>query len=391
MPPCGNARLAWGMPRKGLKARKRKDGRWEVRPYLREPDGRYRRVSVFGKTAEEALRKARELVAQHEKGLLPTRDATTLAAFAEKWLARKRATLAPKTFINYQREMGYLLTYLGHMRLQAIKPADVREALDRMAASGLGPRAIRKALTHLRALFKEALALEIVHRDPTASIRLQAPTRRTAGRTLEPHEVAALLKALDAWPTWEVGTALRLCLAVGLRPGEALGLKWGDVDFEAGTLAVRRAWTNLKGRGVLTAPKTPSSLRTIPVPPKTLERLRARWGALVEAGVDPLDLREAWVFPSAKDPSQPLNPHSLAHALRKIVARLGLPPIRPHDLRHTYASLLLAEGAPPEVVAGRLGHARPSITLDIYRHLLAREKEAWTFDPEDLVAPNPQA
>lgn len=390
--PPWNGRVEEVMPKKGLKARKRKDGRWEVRPYLREPDGRYRRVSVFGKTAEEALRKARELVAQHEKGLLPAKSAATLAAFAEGWLARKRATLAPKTFVNYQREVGYLLAHLGEKRLQAIRPADIREALDRMAAQGLGPRAIRKALTHLRAIFREALALEVVHRDPTASIRLEAPTRRTAGRTLEPHEVAALLQALDAWPTWEVGTALRLCLAVGLRPGEALGLKWGDLDFRAGTLAVRRAWTSLGGKGLLTAPKTPSSLRTIPVPPKTLEHLRARWEALVETGMDPLDLREAWVFPSAKDPSQPLNPHSLAHALRKIVARVGLPPIRPHDLRHTFASMLLAEGAPPEVVAARLGHARPSITLDIYRHLLAREREAWTFDPEDLVAgPRPQA
>lgn len=159
---------------------------------------------------------------------------------------------------------------------------------------------------------------------------------------------------------------------MGLRPGEALGLKWGDVDFRVGTLAVRRAWTRLE----LTGPKTPSSIRTIPVPPKTLGRLRARWESLVGNGVDPLDLRETWLFPSTKDPSQPLNPHSLAHALRKIVVRVDLPPIRPHDLRHTFASMLLAEGAPPEVVASRLGHARPSITLDIYRHLLAREKEA---------------
>jgi len=68
-----------------------------------------------------------------------------------------------------------------------------------------------------------------------------------------------------------------------------------------------------------------------------------------------------------------------------MVKRLGLPPIRVHDLRHTYGSLLLARGAPLELVSERLGHANPSITLNIYRHLLGHERVAWVVDPEDLV------
>ena len=374
------------MPRKGLRARKRKDGRWEVRPYLRHEDGTLRRVSVFGKTAEEALRKARELVAQHEKGLLPRKDPRTFAAFAQEWLARKEEVLAAKTLDNYRREVGYLLPYLGPLKLQAIKPLDIRRAFDRLAAQGLGLRARQKALTHLRAIFKEALALELVHRDPTAAIRLEAPTRGKAGRALEPEQAEALLKAFDSWPTWEVGMALRLCLAMGLRAGEALGLKWGDIDLGAGTLTIRRAWTALGGKGILTAPKTPSALRTLPVPQATLSRLKARWEEFLAAGVRPRDLREAWLFPSPKDPSKPLNPYSLAHALRKMTARLGIPPVRVHDLRHSYGSLLLANGAPLELVSERLGHANPSITLNVYRHLLGHERAAWVVDPEELVA-----
>ncbi|ADW21634.1 MULTISPECIES: site-specific integrase [Thermus] len=373
------------MPAKGLKPRKRADGRWEARPYLRMEDGTLKRVSVFGRTAEEALRKARELVTLHEKGLLPRRDPRTLQAFAEAWLARKEKSLAAKTLANYRREVGYFLKYLGQKRLQDIRPLDIRQALDRMAAEGLGVRAQKKALLHLRALFKEALGLELVARDPTAAVRLKAERRPKAGRSLEPHEAEALLAAFDAWPTWGVGMALRLCLALGLRAGEALGLKWGDIDLEAGTLSVRRAWTCLGGRGHLTTPKTSRAQRTIPVPRATLGRLRDRWETLVAQGLRPKDLKEWWVFPSEKDPSRPLNPHSLNHALRKMTAKLGIPPVRVHDLRHSYGSLLLANGAPLELVAERMGHASPNVTLSVYRHLLAHERTAWVVDPEDLI------
>uniref|UniRef100_A0A7C5VF04 Site-specific integrase n=1 Tax=Thermus caliditerrae TaxID=1330700 RepID=A0A7C5VF04_9DEIN len=379
------------MPRRGLRCRKHRSGLWEVRPYIRYPDGRKVRQSFYGRTCEEALKKAQEAVVKARMGLLPMRDSRTFQGFAEEWLERKAGGLSAKTLANYRRELGYWFPYLGPMRLQEVKPLDIRRALDELTKQGIGPRSLKKALEHLRAVFKEALALEIVHRDPTAAIRLNLPSRPKAGRALEPEEAEALLRAFDAWPTWEVGMALRLCLALGLREGEALGLKWGDVDLEGGTLTIRRAWTALGGKGLLTEPKTASSRRTLPVPAATLERLKARWEYLLSLGGTPLELKEAWVFPG-RDPSRPLNPHSLAHALRKITARLGIPHLRVHDLRHSYGSFLLANGAPLELVSERMGHANPSITLNVYRHLLGHERQAWVVDPEDLLSrPRPKA
>jgi integrase len=300
------------VPAKGLKPRKRADGRWEARPYLKMEDGTLKRVSVFGKTAEEALRKAREVVTLHEKGLLPRKDPRTLQTFAQEWLDRKSRVLAPKTLANYRREVDYFLKHLGHRRLQDLKPLDIRQALDRMAAEGLGPRAIRKALTHLRALFKEALALELVARDPTAAVRLEGSPRSKVGRALEPHEAEALLAAFDAWPTWEVGMALRLCLALGLRAGEALGLTWGDVDLEAGTLTIRRAWTALGGKGLLTEPKTARSRRALPIPRATLERLRARYRELLEGASPRRTFAKPGFSQGPKTPASPSTPTPLA-------------------------------------------------------------------------------
>jgi integrase len=77
--------------------------------------------------------------------------------------------------------------------------------------------------------------------------------------------------------------------------------------------------------------------------------------------------------------------------LKRITERLGIPPLRVHDLRHSYGSHMLAQGAPLELVAERMGHANPNITLETYRHLLEHERRGWVLDPEDLLAPRAKA
>jgi len=219
------------MPKRGSKPRRRKDGLWEVRVYVEEGERLVRR-SFYGKTAKEAKAKSEDFLAKFRMGLIPRRDPRTFAEFAEAWLERKARVRGASTIRAYRREVSCLLPHLGTKRLQDVRPQDVRHALDALAREGLSQRTLRKVLERARAIFKEALALELVVRDPTAGVRVEVPSRPPVGRALEPHEAEALLAAFDAWPTWEVGMALRLCLALGLRVGEALGLTWGDVDLE---------------------------------------------------------------------------------------------------------------------------------------------------------------
>lgn len=222
----------------------------------------------------------------------------------------------------------------------------------------------------------------MIHRNPVAPVVIKAPRgERTqkAGRALEPHEMQALLAALDSHKDPRTALALRLMLACGLRLGEALGLQWGDLDFEAGTLTVCRAYSAYR----LTGPKTPTSARTVPIPHATLMRLRqyCDWWTQ-KLGENPLSTM--WVFPG-NDPAKPLDYNAPGHALRRIVARLGITPLRVHDLRHSYGSHLLANGAPLELVAERMGHANPNVTLGVYRHLLQHGRQGWVIDPEDLL------
>ena len=374
---------------------RRPDGRWMGQLMVGYgPDGKPRRRTVYGRTRQEVAAKLAELAAQHHKGLLPSPEAITVREWASRWLERKAREVRPKSLLLYRDELAYALPSLkdpqakdplGNMRLQAVQPAHIRALLDGLAERGLSVRTVKKVREKLHTLFEEALSLELVARNPVAPVKVKAPAPEKAGRALEPGEVDALLEALDRHPDPRTGLALHLMLACGLRKGEALGLQWEDLDLEEGLLTVRRAWVAVGGRGAISDPKTPNAYRTLPIPHSTLVRLRA-YRAWWEGTFGGLGI--PWVFPGTGDPSRPLDPNSLNHALRRMVKRLGLPPIRVHDLRHTYGSLLLARGAPLELVSERLGHANPTITLNVYRHVLEEERRGWVMDLEELVKPN---
>jgi integrase len=88
---------------------------------------------------------------------------------------------------------------------------------------------------------------------------------------------------------------------------------------------------------------------------------------------------------------KPVDPEAFNHYLRRLAERAGLGRVRVHDLRHTWATLALSRGIPLEVVSERLGHASPTITLNVYRHLLEEERRGYVLDLEDLLFPGPRA
>lgn len=388
------------MPRRRGKGeghiRRRKDGRWEASLTVgRTKRGNPKRVFLYGKTRQEVAQKLAEVATRYAKGLLVSPENITLRNWAEQWLERRGKDVRPRTIALYRQELAYVLPSLirpeqeddlGNLRLQAVQPVHIRTALDQLVERGLSVRTRQKVRQRLHQVFEEALNLELVARNPVSPVKVRQPrdqAPKRVGRTLETHEIAALIAALDQHPDPRTALALRLCLACGLRKGEALGLQWGDLDLEKGTLTVRRTWTHNGKQASISGPKTPTSLRTIPVPHATLLRIKAYldwWRETFKENPKP----EAWLFPGNSG-TRPLDLNAPNHALRRIVGRLGLSNLRVHDLRHSFGSLLLSQGAPVELVAERMGHANPNITLGIYRHLLEQERRGWVVDPEDIV------
>lgn len=382
------------MPRLTNKPRKRADGRYEVRLTIRE-NGVPVQVSVYGQSAAEAERKARDLKTRAERGQF-TRDRSTTAWYARLWLERKAKEVRPRTAELYRLELSYALPSLqdpeardplGSRPLQEVKPAHIREVLDSLAER-YSLRTVKMVRQRLWQVFRDALDMELVFRNPVDPVRIKAPrgqSKAKVGRALEPHEIAALLSALDDHKDRRTALALRLMLACGLRVGEVLGLKWQDINLEEGVLTVRRTYSH----GYERSPKTASSARTLPIPHATLERLKL-YRIQMEETLGQNLTPDLWVFPG-DGLDRPIDYRAPHHALRRITTRLGITPLRVHDLRHSYGSHMLANGAPIELVAERMGHANANITWGVYRHLLEHERKGWILDPEDLLGPRAKA
>ena len=158
---------------------------------------------------------------------------------------------------------------------------------------------------------------------------------------------------------------------MGLRLGEALSLAWDDVDFDKGTLTVRRALQRITGHGLqLVGPKSWRSFRTLTLPRVTVEALRQhRVGQQKEQLAAGGRWRHSgFVFTTTIGTL--LDESNVRKAFVMLLAQAGLPRIRLHDLRHTYASLLLAQGVDPRTIMEILGHSQVSLTLNTYSHIL---------------------
>jgi len=163
----------------------------------------------------------------------------------------------------------------------------------------------------------------------------------------------------------------------GMRRGEALGLRWSDVDLENARLAVRRALIPINREVVVSEPKTAKGRRVIAIDPGTVEVLKAQAARQLE---EQGRWDEAWVDSGLVftcENGEALDPESVSRYFRQAVKKSLLPKIRLHDLRHTHATMALQAGIHPKVVSERLGHATISITLDTYSHAIpAMQEEA---------------
>ena len=181
-----------------------------------------------------------------------------------------------------------------------------------------------------------------------------------------------------------VALALVFAMRTGLRRGELVGLRWGDVaeveradGRRAGEVTIRRAVVMVEGQRVETTPKTDGALRTIPVPASVMEvldRVRRRQAS------DRLAAGEGWEGAQAgaddapvfrNTDGTPVHPQQCRHPLDRIAKSVELPRRTVHELRHTFATIaLVVHRIPVPVVSAWLGHASPSITLDVYSHVL---------------------
>lgn len=348
---------------------RRADGRWEGRLRVGYQNGKAARRSVFGKTRSEAARKLRGLIESHDNGSLQGPLKLTVGQFLHKWLEDcARPKLRPRTFITYAQVIRtHVEPTLGRIPLRQLTPAHVQAWLNERTKSGLSPRTCQHARAILRASLARAMKWAYVPRNVAALVDSPRVVKHEI-KPLTPSQARTLLATAREH---RHGALITVAVALGLRQGEALGLRWEDVNLDESVLQVRNALQWVTGGGwSLVEPKSERSRRAITMPEILVSSLRAH---RMRQREDRLLAGSRWhesgfVFTSRA--GAPLDPWAVNKAFKRLLVAAGLPDIRFHDLRHTAATFLLAQGVDPRTIMETLGHSQISLTLNTYSHVL---------------------
>jgi integrase len=299
----------------------------------------------------------------------------TVAAYLEAWFERKKDTgrFRPSTALHTGHHVQHhWIPLLGHYRLADLTVDDVDRALASVRRQGTGKRqlsasSVRRIHATLRSALNDAVRRRMIPYNPAALAELE-PTRRPKVRPWEPEELGAFL---DHAAGHRLGVLFEVLAMTGLRRGEVVGLRWGDLDLDRAVLWVRQSVVQVGYTSVVGQPKTASGEdRRVDLDAATVGSLiahrlqqdtdKATFGAAYEDN----DL----VF--AREDGSYLKPEMVSDTFQRLVAAAGLRRVRLHDLRHGQASIMLAAGVEMAVVSKRLGHSGIRITSDTYAHLL---------------------
>jgi integrase len=345
----------------------RADGRWEARIDLGYAGGKRRRKSLYGDTRREVLQKLEQAKADLREGLDLPPARLTVETFLGQWLAEARSARGARTVERYATLVRlHILPRIGHIRLAQLRPQHVQRLQDELLAAGLAPRTVIKVRDVLSVACRRAERWRIIPRNPVPLVD-PPRVRESEERALSREEAQRFIEAIRGD---RLEALYLVALALGVRRGEALGLRWADVDWKSGTLTVERQLQRVEhggGRQLLDA-KTRAGRRVIVLPEvavRKLEEHRQR---------QDLERQEAgarWqetghVFTSTV--GTPIEPRNVNRAFDVLRSSLGLQELKLHGLRHSATSLYLALGVPPHVVQRIVGRADPRTTMRVYAH-----------------------
>jgi integrase len=323
-------------------------------------------------------------MADRDDGLFFDADNLKVGEYLERWLVDSVLdTVRPTTYERYEQIVRiHVRPALGGVKLKNLTPAHVRGLYREKLQAGLSPRTVQYIHVTLHKALNQAEQDGLIPRNATEAVR-PPQVRKEEIRPLTAEQVEMLFEAVR---DDRLESLYILAVHTGLRQGELLGLKWEEVDLEAGTLQVRRTLTTAKGGPVLRAPKTKASRRTVKLSPTALEALRSHLERQLREIDQAGDLWRENGLIFASESGEPLDRRYITtHHFKPLLKRAELPHIRFHDLRHTCATLLLTKNVNPKVVSEMLGHASIAITLDTYSHVLPNMQESAAAAMEEVL------
>ena len=321
----------------------------------------------------EAESELAKLIAQVSSEGMPGAPATTVGNLIERWWEHALPDLSPNTARGYRQKIDYyLLPALGEIPLRKLSTQGLDEFYGQLRARGgrdgrpLAVNTVRRVHAIVRRACEQAIRWGWLTRNPAALASI--PRGQASPPELpEPAELLGLLRVVGERNP-DLAEIAHLAVLTGARRAELCGLRWADLDLDAGILSIVRSIADTPALQVR-VPKTRQSQRTVALDPATVEMLRARKVRSTKralacgAKLKPT----GYVFSEEADGRGPLAPMLLTRRWQRMAEVAGVK-CRFHDLRHFTASQLIAAGVAVTTVSERLGHASTKMTVDVYGH-----------------------
>ncbi|MFD4874671.1 tyrosine-type recombinase/integrase [Streptomyces sp. NPDC058420] len=382
----------------------RKDGRWEAAGYVLAPGSTRKRIRVYGSSRKEALAKLTEKIAASNRGVPIVTAQGSLAVYMTYWLENVAVHyLRETTHTRYTAVVEqYLIPGLGRKKLARLTAKDIRTWLNELrtvcqcCARGIDTRRSPQAqasrrprccaigqccrkrlspltLAYIHSVLKSALEHAVREEEIPRNVARNVRTGTPRPRRFNPLTSDEARQFLTAAQQHRHAALFELALRTGLRKGKLLGLRWEDLDLNAGTATIRHTLQRTNGSGLTTLPtKTISSERRIALPASCVASLRAHRArqAKERQQADTNGIGSGYVF--ARPDGRPIEPATLTRHFNALLRHAHLRPIRFHDLRHSTATLLLEQGVELVVIKELLGHAHIGVTATVYAHVRLR-------------------
>ncbi|HTW54242.1 MAG TPA: site-specific integrase [Stellaceae bacterium] len=347
--------------------RQRSPGSFE----LRYRDHGKTRTATFRGTKREADRELRRLLSLVDNNQHPSDpDRLTVSGWLSRWLGQVKGEAAPRTHLRYSEFVRLHITpQIGDVPLARLSVADVQGLYSGLAEkTKLSAQSRKHAALVLTNALNRAVEQRLIASNPAQPLKRRLPrVERSDMRFLDQGQSQRLLEF--ARPT-SLYPAVLTGLATGARRGEILALKWSRFDLEGrGTVLIAESLEQM-GSSIRTKPPKNGKPRTIVLGAAVIEELRRvkieQAEALLALGIR----QDGETLVCCRADGSMLTPSRLSDGFRALISKSGLPRVRFHDLRHSHASQLLAAGINIKVVAERLGHADPAVTLRVYSNLM---------------------
>jgi len=357
------------------------------------PGNRKRRIESFD-TSKEAEQFKKKIEYEASIGLCIDISRMTVAEYLDYWLKFHKKNLEPKTLASYNCEIkNHIKPHLGNLKLIKLAPLHLenyyyflledgkanlierqdstgrmKDRIEKMRKEGKAGLSVTTVRYHHRIIHKalnQALKWQMVPRNAADAVEPPKIVKKEI-EYMKKDQVNKFIECIKGSPDYPVIAA---AIFTGMRQGELLGLKWENVDFDAGIIHVKEQLQYLPDRGYFFKPPKQHSVRDIPMPLplsyilRQVKKEQERLKEIYKTDYQDNDL----VF--CKPDGQPMDGTGLTKRFQKLLIENGFPKIRFHALRHTFATMCRAAGMEIADIQDLLGHADISTTKNMYTHI----------------------